>query len=160
MERKVLADNPHSSLQQEALAYLENHTVITLATYGPYGLWAAALFYANDMFDIYFLSAGHTRHAMNIETNKRISGTIQENYHDWQSIKGIQLEGSVEKLAADDMRKAINVYALKYPLIAADNEPVKTALSDIDWYRLTPERLYLIDNSKGFGHRDEIDLVN
>lgn len=152
-----MADRPHNRLRKEALTYLENHTVISLATYGPYGLWSAALFYANDMFDIYFLSAGHTRHALNIESNKRVSGTIQENYQDWESIKGIQLEGLVEKLAADDLRKAISVYTMKYPLIADNKEPVKAALSNIDWYRLTPDRLYLIDNSKGFGHRDEIN---
>jgi len=154
-----LAVSYYNQLQQEALAYLENHTVITLATNGPGGLWAAALFYANDLFEIYFLSAGHTRHALNIASNSRVSGTIQENYRNWESIKGIQLEGFIEKLANRDLRKALNVYARKFPLIAEDKEPVKAALSGVNWYRLRPDLLYLIDNSKGFGHRDEINLT-
>jgi hypothetical protein len=29
----------------------------------------------------------------------------------------------------------------------------------VNWYRLRPERVYFIDNSKGFGQRDEIILV-
>jgi len=160
VERKVLAVSHYSKLQQGALAYLDNHTVITLATYGLGGVWAAALFYANDLFDIYFLSAGHTRHAMNMASNNRVSGTIQENYRKWESIKGIQLEGFVEKLVGVDLRNALNVYARKFPLITEDNEPIKAALSGVNWYRLRPDRLYLIDNSKGFGHRDEINLTS
>jgi len=27
----------------------------------------------------------------------------------------------------------------------------------VRWYRLEPQRLYFIDNSRGFGHRDEIE---
>jgi len=28
----------------------------------------------------------------------------------------------------------------------------------VDWYELRPSRLYLIDNSLGLGHRDEVAL--
>lgn len=150
----------HKKLQQEALAYLANHTVITLATHGPNGIWAAALFYASDWFNIYFLSAAHTRHALNMASNNRVSGTIQENYPDWESIKGIQLEGLVEKLDATDLRRAMHIYAMKFPLIADAKGPIKAALFAVDWYRLIPDRLYLIDNSKGFGHRDAVKLTS
>jgi uncharacterized protein YhbP (UPF0306 family) len=153
-----LADNLKHKLELEALTYLDQHTVITVATYGPQGIWAAALFYANDLFDIFFLSAAHTRHTLNMAAQKRVSGTIQENYRDWESIKGIQLEGVVEKLSDDGATRAMKIYAKKFPLIANNKGSVKTALAGIDWYRLIPERLYLIDNSKSFGHRDEIDL--
>ena len=50
----------------QALAYLAAHHVVTIATHGPLGLWAAAVFYANDGFRLVFLSAGHTRHAQNL----------------------------------------------------------------------------------------------
>jgi hypothetical protein len=29
----------------------------------------------------------------------------------------------------------------------------------VRWFRLLPERVFFIDNSNGFGHRDEIDLT-
>jgi hypothetical protein len=29
----------------------------------------------------------------------------------------------------------------------------------VRWFRLIPARVFFIDNSKGFGHRDEIDLT-
>ena len=146
-------------VRHAALDYLEQHAVITLATHGPLGLWAAAVFYASETFNIYFISAGHTRHAQNLADKHQVAGTIQEDYHDWTAIKGIQLEGSVELLSGDERERAINVYAKKYPFIQADSEPIQAALQAMNWYRLTPDRVYLVDNSKGFGHRDEVELA-
>jgi uncharacterized protein len=141
----------------EALAYLEQHHVMTLATNGAEGVWAAAVFYASDGFDLYFLSAGHTRHGQNLAADAQVAATIQEDYHDWPGIKGIQLEGVVTLLAGEARRAAIERYTGKYPFIANPaDERMKTALTKVNWYRLRPERLYFIDNSKGLGHRDEI----
>ena len=147
-------------VRHSALDYLEQHNVITLATHGPLGLWAAAVFYASETFDIYFISAGHTRHAQNLAGNHQVAGTIQEDYHDWAAIKGIQLEGAVVLLSGQERERAITIYAKKYPLIQADSGPIQAALAIMNWYRLTPKRVYLVDNSKGFGHRDEVELVS
>ena len=146
-----------ASVRQTALDYLEQHTVVTLATHGSQGLWAAALFYASEGFELVFISAGHTRHGRNLADNPRAAGTVQEDYHDWAAIKGIQLEGPVDLLTGREQEKAIAIYAEKFPLIQADSGPIQSALELMNWYRLSPERLYLVDNSKGFGHRDEID---
>ncbi|APR05899.1 hypothetical protein [Thauera chlorobenzoica] len=40
---------------QEPLTYLQRHHVMTLATHGAGGPWAAAVFYVNDGADLYFL---------------------------------------------------------------------------------------------------------
>jgi uncharacterized protein len=68
---------------------------MTLATTGSLGLWAAAVFYANVEFELFFLSAGHTRHGQNLAESWQAAATIQEDYADWQEIQGIQL-GSVD----------------------------------------------------------------
>ena len=144
--------------RRQALAYLDGHQVMTLATYGPQGLWAAAVFYASDAFDLYFLSAGHTRHGRNLAAAARAAATIQEDYADWPQIKGIQLEGVIELLEGQARIEAITLYQAKYLYIQTAGENLRAALEAINWYRLTPDRFYFIDNSKGFGHRDEIDL--
>lgn len=141
-----------------ALDYLRTHQVVTLATHGPEGLWAAAVFYASEGFDLYFLSAGHTRHARNIAAQPRVAATIQEDYRDWPEIKGIQLEGTVTRLEGDARDTAVALYTARYPFLASVPARIVAALSRVNWYRLAPERLYFIDNSQGFGHRDEIDL--
>jgi uncharacterized protein len=138
-----------------ALHYLQKHHVMSLATQGPLGLWAAAVFYASERFDLYFLSAGQTRHAQNLAANPYVAATIQEDYHDWPAIQGIQLEGEILQLADAALAAAVAVYQQKYPFIAAD--PIlQAAFSRVNWYRLRPLKLYFVDNSRGFAHRDQI----
>lgn len=141
-----------------ALDYLAGHHVMTLATYGPEGLWAAAVFYANDGFQLYFLSAGHTRHARNMAASPQAAATIQEDYAEWAAIKGIQLEGTVRPLAGREREAAIALYAAKFQFLKQPISIVEAALARVNWYCLSPSRLFLVDNGRGFGHRDEIDL--
>lgn len=147
-----------NSPQERALAYIRTHNVITLATTGSDGVWAAAVFYAEDGFVLTFLSAEHTRHARNIATQPRIAATIQEDYTDWPDIQGIQLEGSVRKLAGHERDRAIDRYKIKYPFMDRPIPKLASALNKVSWYIIEPQRLYFIDNTRGFGHRDEIDL--
>ena len=142
--------------REEALAYIAQHQVLALATCGPDGVWAAAVFYVNDGFDFYFLSAGHTRHAQHIAHNPRIAGTIQEDYPGWEEIKGIQLEGTVYILSGDEQESAIALYQSKYRFVAEADATMAAALAKVNWYHLVPEHLHFIDNSLGLGHRDQI----
>jgi uncharacterized protein YhbP (UPF0306 family) len=144
--------------RQQALHYLQSHQVMTLATVGPEGPWATAVFYANVDFNLIFLSAGHTRHAQNFNHQPKISAAIQEDYHDWPAIKGIQLEGDVWQLSGVERITAVAQYKKKYPFLANANAQVMAALTKVNWYQLAPSRFYFIDNSQGFGHRVEITL--
>ncbi len=148
----------HPGLRQQVLDYLGQHTVMTLATMGQDGPWAAAVFYCTREFDLFFLSAGHTRHALNLASNPKVAATIQENYHDWTEIQGIQLSGLVEVLAGNDRELAIALYEQKYPFLITASPVIREGLQLLNWYRLAPDKLYFIDNRKDFGHRDEIDL--
>ncbi|MCB8944133.1 MAG: pyridoxamine 5'-phosphate oxidase family protein [Ardenticatenaceae bacterium] len=146
-------------LRMRVLAYLAAHHVVTLATQGVEGVWGTAVFYVNDGFNLYFLSAPHTRHSQNIAQNSRVAATIQEDYQEWTAIKGIQLEGHCTLLAGDEREAAINRYATKFPIIGDDAPPqIAQAMSKIGWYKIVPTRLYFIDNALGLGHRDEVEL--
>lgn len=142
-----------------ALAYLADHHVMTLATTGSDGVWAAAVFYVNEGFDLFFLSAGHTRHGQNMAQNKYAAATIQEDYHDWPTIQGIQLEGDVQLLDGAARDEAIRLYQAKYPFVSPNNPAIGPALAKVNWYRLRPRRLHFIDNRKGLGHRDEVEMT-
>ena len=144
--------------REQALTYLRSHHVMTLATTGPYGLWAAALFYASKDFTLIFLSAAHTRHAQNSAAAPRVAATIQENYENWEEIKGIQLEGIVQQLQDEDRQAAIQLYTTRFPFTIQADSSMKTALTKVNWYQLIPDKLYFIDNSQGLGHRTEIQL--
>ncbi len=139
-------------------AYVASHHVMTLATHGPLGLWAAAVFYAHDGFQLLFLSAKHTRHAQNMAASPYVAATIQDDYAEWQAIQGIQLEGKVRLLSGGERLAAIALYAGRFRFLASPPAAIEDALQRINWYRLEPERLYFVDNTRGFGHRDEIIL--
>lgn len=140
----------------DALDYLTAHRVLTLATKGPAGVWAAAVFYASEEFSLYFLSASGTRHVQNLRQQPRAAGTIQEDYAEWQEIKGIQLEGPVQQLSGAEREAAMALYAEKFTFLREAPPPVRQALERVDWFKLRPDSLYFIDNSRGFGHRDRI----
>ncbi len=132
--------------------------MIALATNGSEGLWAAAVFYAHHEFDLVFLSSSTSRHALNIASNSLVAATIQADYDDWPDIKGIQLEGTVIKLEGDESRRAKTFFIERYSFLLTAPDPIINALDKVNWYKLSPEKLYFVDNSQGFGHRDEIHL--
>ncbi len=152
-----MSDELHARVQ----SYLRAHHVMTLATHGDEGVWAAAVFYANDGYSIYFLSSPSSRHCGNLAANPRASAAVHEDYADWREIKGVQMEGIAVALAGDEEQKARRLYGAKFPIVGKlEQAPaaIVKALAKVRWYKLVPERLYFIDNSAGFGHRDEIEL--
>ncbi len=150
-----------SSLSGRAQAFLESHHVLTLATSGEEGPWAAAVFYASRGFTLWFLSAPTTRHARNLTARSRVAATVQEDTADWRAVRGVQLEGTAQLLAGAEAEEARGIYGAKFPLVASGGgapPEIAAALERIRWYRLLPERLYLVDNAAGFGKREEIAL--
>ncbi len=149
-----------SDRRDEVLEYLATHHVMTLATQGSDGPWAAAVFYVNVGFELTFLSSPRTRHATDLARDPRCAAAIHEDYSDWPEIKGIQLEGQVRELTGLERVEAIARYARKFPVVRADRAPevIRAALDRISWYVLVPDRCLFIDNSLGFGHREEIPL--
>jgi uncharacterized protein len=143
--------------RQLALVYLASQHVMTLATQGNDGVWAAPIFYAQREFDLYFLSADHTRHIRHIEENPVVAAAIYEQQHDWTAIRGIQLEGEVSRLTGAVLAAAIARYLARFPSVATEPE-LASALPRVSWFRLRPHRLFFVDNSQGLGHRDEILL--
>lgn len=147
------------SPRRRALEYLRSHHVVTLATAGKQGVWAAAVFYASEGFELVFLSGERTRHARNIGAAGVIAATVQEDYRDWRGIMGVQLEGRVVRLEGEQRAAAIACYKRKFSFLR-ERVRTPTALSQamklVSWYRVMPSKVYFIDNSRGFGHRDQV----
>ena len=155
----MLVDESDSeAIRERALVFINQHHVVTLATNGPEGLWAAAVFYAHQGFNFFFLSSENSRHALNISASSQVAATIQDDYDDWPDIKGIQLEGKVKKLKGDESDQAKRLFIDRFPFLHTAPEPILLALDKVHWYSLTPDRLFFVDNSQGFGHRDEVPL--
>jgi uncharacterized protein YhbP (UPF0306 family) len=151
-------------LKQQVLSYLEMHNTMTLGTCSGDVPWTATVFYASDALQLYFFSAPDSRHCQNLAANPRVAVTIQEDYHDWRKIKGIQLEGTVTLVdSIVEKAKALAVYARKYPeIIKLFTNPGSglfyQAFLKVKFYCIIPERLFFIDNEKGFGKRQELAI--
>jgi len=149
-------------LKPQILNYLATHNTMTLGTCAGDFPWAATVFYASDDFRLYFFSAPDSRHCQNLAANARVAVTIQEDYHDWRKIKGIQLEGTVALVdSLIEKAKAMAVYAGKYPeVIKLFTNPGSgvfyKAFLKVKFYCVTPEKLFYIDNEQGFGKRQEL----
>ena len=157
------------TIRREILDYLATHHVMTIASCDQNVPWAAAVFYASDEFELYFFSNPKSRHGMNIAANSRVSAAIHEDYSDWRAIRGIQLEGRAERLRSVKLQARFwEVYLKKFPFVkqffpargqaGGMGELVKGKLDGVRLYRILPHAVYFIDNSKGFGHREKLDL--
>ncbi len=146
-------------LPEPAAQYLLDHHVMTLATQGSDGPWAAAVFYAPDGDDLIFLSSPNTRHCRDLASQPRCAATIQSDAQDWRSIRGIQLEGAVSELQGAERSRAEQLYGERFPFVRPGEAPaaIVLALARVHWYKLRISRLYFIDNRRGFGQRRQFD---
>ena len=171
-----------SKVKESVLQYLREHNTMTIATAKGEAPWAAAVFYASDGFTLYFLSDPESRHSKDIAANPTVAVTINEDYHDWRKIRGIQMEGKAELVVnEDEMAKAVAAYVNKYSFTAAYLKLMSSSFPQIvgyldkllgrlplvpslpttftaRFYKLTPTRVRFIDNEKSFAHHKEFIL--
>ncbi len=149
-----------NSLHSTAQRYLLEHNVICLATCVENIPWVAPVFYAVYSGKLIFLSAAHTRHCKNIAVNPVVSASIQEDYCDWEAIKGFQIQGEVKVVPAVEVPAHISAYSEKFPITGADAPTeIASALDRISWFALSISTMHFIDNSKGLGHRVALDPI-
>ncbi|MDE3074069.1 MAG: pyridoxamine 5'-phosphate oxidase family protein [Chloroflexota bacterium] len=137
-------------LRDRLLAYMREHVTMTLATSGGGQPWAATLFYANDGFDIYYLSALSSQHSVNVLANPTVAVTISQDYADWQEIRGIQLRGRAALL--DDEASARDAYLAKFPFVATFQP------TDARYWIVRCEWIRLVDTTIAFAYKEEMDL--
>jgi len=174
-----------SNLKEVVLEYLNNHNTMTVATTDGNTPWAATVFYANDGFTLYFISNPKIcLHCQNISRNPRVAITIDEDYrlqdlNDWKKVKGIQMLGIAEMLTREDeISTAVKAYAKKYPftapylksmfafphIISFLNRLTKrlkvvpdfSASSENRFYKVTPQKVWFVDNETSFEKRQEV----
>ncbi len=168
-------------LRSEVLEYLSSHTTMAIATCGGEAPWAAAVFYVNHGFVFYYLSDPHSLHSRNLASNPSVAATIQGDYRDWREIKGVQLQGRAEKVTdRRENEEAERLYLAKYPFVnqwllslarksgavpglrslAGNPGEVVRRLGSAVFYKVVANRVLFVDNSRGFGYREELAVVS
>jgi len=104
-------------LPQPVLDYLSSQMTVTLATSAPDGTPHASTFmYVNDGPTLYFWARPTSTTAAHIQSNSRISFTIDEYVKDWNKAKGIQGDGRCGLVASgEEVAKLVGLFAALLP---------------------------------------------
>jgi uncharacterized protein len=148
-------------LAERIAAFLDAHHVMSLATLGPHGPHAASLFYAREGFTLFWVSDPASRHSVELAADGRIAATIAPDYADYATIQGLQISGRVRALAEDAERAgARQILETRYPFLTQLlDAAVRDRYARAQIYRLDVLRFVLIDNTRGFGHKEVLALA-
>ena len=155
-------ENPQNDdLAVRIAIFLDAHHVMSLATCGPHGSHAANVFYVRDGLSLLWVSDRQSTHSKNIGINPQVSATIAPDYSDFDEICGVQIFGEARYLRdAAERYSARALLATRYPTLQrlSDRPMIEQAYSSAGAYRLVPNRITMIDNRRGFAHKDTLDL--
>jgi len=143
-------------------SFLAAHHVMSLATFGSNGPHATSLLYACDGLALVWVSEPDTKHSREIEADPRVAATVAPDYSDFATIRGVQIAGAARRIvAADERMRHLAQLEARYPFLgqlAAGPLKLRQAYARTAVYRLEPARIVLIDNTKGFGHKEALEI--
>jgi len=152
------------TLRDRITHFLSERTTVTLATVNDASEpFAAAVFFAHDdKLNLYFLAAKTTHHGANMLAQPRIAVTIQADNQSPATLMGLQMHGTARPVTALQLPRAAALYARKFAFAnIADltrKDAISAALSASTFWKFEPDWARLIDNSRGFGHHEEMDF--
>ena len=89
-----------------------------------------------------------------------VAATVAANSTDFRDIRGVQMHGRAQRVtAAHDRARLIALLETRFPFLATirDAPPaLQAAYQKAQVYQLSPFDIVLIDNSKGFGHKETL----
>jgi uncharacterized protein YhbP (UPF0306 family) len=146
---------------------LESHNTLTLATCADGRPWAASLFFASDAkLNLYFVSDYRTRHARDLAAGSAAVATVNTDAGRWTEVKGLQIQGEVSVVEGIRRAAAMKAYLAKFADVRAlfempknqDEETIAERLRAATFYAFRPSWIRLIDNSRWFGYKLELEL--
>lgn len=140
-------------LLERLYRFLATRSTLTLATIGPDGApLAAPLFFAADQsLNLYFVSSPDSRHSLALATRLHVAVSVYTETWDWREIQGLQMEGTARSLARAARDAALAVYTAKFPFVAG----MRPLLDASTFHSIAPDWIRWIDNTRGFGYREE-----
>ena len=147
--------------------FIQSHYTLTLATAEGDQPWASALYYVSDGdLNLYFISDPQSRHVREGLRSGAVAVAIHGAHQPWGTIRGIQIQGRLAAVAPGDRKPVKLLYFARFTDVAymirspadATQSRIAEKFGSSVFYRITPLRLRYIDNSRGFGKPEEIDL--
>ena len=143
-------------------AFLDAHHVASLATCGAHGPHAANVFYVREQFALLWVSDPRSRHSVDLEAEPRIAATVAPDCFDMDDVRGVQISGNAHVITNESRRvRARLLLEARYPSVkrlSHGASGMKEPYADMEFYRLEAMRIVLIDNSRGFAHKETLEL--
>lgn len=153
-----------ADLKRYVSELLVERATMALATREAEGVWVASVYFAGDSRRLFFLSSPATRHGRNLAADPRVAVAINADEHDWQAIRGVQLDGRCEAVVDGlELLAAWRSYVAKFRFVPALLRRAREypgslgGLLRARMYAVRPEHLYYLDNRLGFGERREVN---
>jgi uncharacterized protein YhbP (UPF0306 family) len=151
-----------AALKEEIREFLYAHHVASLATIVDGAAHAASVMFAVEDLSLYWTSDPGTRHSAAIGRDPRVAATVAPDYQDFRAIRGLQIAGRARRLSeAAEAAHARELLRRRFPFLQElDRMPaaLRAALDKAAYYRLDPDTLTLIDNTRGFGNRHTLRI--
>jgi uncharacterized protein YhbP (UPF0306 family) len=146
-----------AALKEEIRAFLRSHHVVSLAVLLDGAAHAACVMYALEDLSLCWTSNPGSRHSAAIERAPRVAATVAPDYADFRFIRGVQIAGRARRLGeAAEAARARELLGERFPFLRETDEmpaAVRAALDRSAFYRLDPDAITLIDNTRGFGDK-------
>ena len=144
------------SIEEQVIQHIEKCRLCTIATVSAEGQPSAStVFFRNRGLDIYFNTGRHTQKVQNILANPNVAIAMQEAGSVPESdreIKGIQYIGKASILSNGDAAE------VPKPVMVRHNAFNSAQPGNSVIIKVTPAKIYLIDYSRGFRHRDLLEF--
>ena len=143
-------------LKKRIMEYMKTCTSCTIATATKDGEpGASTVFFKNRGMDIYFNTGSDTQKVRNIKANPRVAITMQtagSAPRKDREIKGIQYTGKGTILTDKDTSEVPRAVMARHRAFNSAL-PGKSVI-----VRVVPSKIYLINYSRGFRHRDLLEI--
>jgi uncharacterized protein YhbP (UPF0306 family) len=145
---------------------ITDQSTLTLATAHGDTPWAAAVYYVNRGFTLYFFSDPSSRHIQESLKSGQTSGAISVPASTWKEIRGIQASGIVSLVPPGmESIQSLRAYLKKFPFTKdffdSKQEMNLSAIMNrfkVRLYRFQPSVLYYLDNHIRFGFRERVEF--
>jgi uncharacterized protein YhbP (UPF0306 family) len=155
-------------LERIVIEFMNSFTTMNLACSEGEKPWGAAVFYAREGFDLIFFSSPSSRHSTAFSEKPEAAATIHGDYKGWKEIKGLQMEGTVERVkGVRAQARALTAYLKRYPFAreflsdpSALSASLARKMAKVALYRFRPTTILYVDNEEGFGTRWKLEIEN
>jgi uncharacterized protein YhbP (UPF0306 family) len=153
-------------LERIVIRYMDSFTTMTIACCAEGKPWAADVFYARQGLDLIFFSSPTSRHCTAFSQNPAAAATIHGDYRGWKEIKGLQMEGQVERIAGATARaRGLAIYLKRYPFVkeffsedGSISSQIVKKVAGVHLYSFRPFYILYTDNETGFGTRWKLQV--